>query len=86
MAPIFFEEREMRVHLKYGVISLTELGYCFFHDGENLLKLPKRTFLEALTSDEKSEDLVRRYPEFFHLGDVEEARTKYERSAVNISC
>jgi hypothetical protein len=75
----------MRVSINEGVLCLTELGYCFFHNGTHLLKIPKKKFIEALDSHERSLALTERYPAFFNMSEANEARSTYERSEVELT-
>ena len=75
----------MRIKTKTEVLCLTELGYCFFHNGTHLLKIAKRKFIEALESDEKSASIAERYPDFFSLAEASEARCAYENSSLIFS-
>jgi hypothetical protein len=75
----------MRIKTKPEVICLTELGYCFFHNGTHLLKISKRKFIDALESDEKSALIAERYPDFFNLANANEARSYYEKSSLLFS-
>jgi hypothetical protein len=75
----------MRVTINKGVLCLTELGYCFFHNGTHLLKIPKKNFIEALESNEKSLTLTERYPAFFSMSEAKEARSAYERSVLEFT-
>ena len=69
----------MRIKTKIGVVCLTELGYCFFHNGTHLLKISKNKFIDTLESDEKSALIAERYPDFFCLAKASEARSSYEK-------
>jgi hypothetical protein len=75
----------MRVSINEGVLCLTELGYCFFHNGTHLLKIPKKKFIEALDSHEDSLALTERYPAFFNMSEAKEARSAYERSVLELA-
>jgi hypothetical protein len=68
-----------------SVLCLTELGYCFFHNGAHLLKIPKKTIIEAMGSEEKSLILAERYPAFFSMSDANQARSAYERSVLEFT-
>jgi len=75
----------MRAKINKGIFCLTELGHCFFHNGKHLLKIPKKKFIEALESEEKSLILVARYPVFFSISEDKEARSAYERSILEFT-
>lgn len=75
----------MRATTNKGVLCLTELGYCFFHNGTHLLKIPKRKFIEALDSHKKSLALTEQYPGFFQMSEAKEARSAYERSLLEFT-
>jgi len=75
----------MRATINEGVLCLTELGYCFFHNGTHLLKIPKKKFIEAMDSHEKSLALTERYPAFFNMSEAKEARSAYERSVLEFT-
>lgn len=75
----------MRARINKGVWCLTDLGYCFFHNGTHLLKISKKKFIEALESEEKSLILAERYPVFFSMSEAKEARIAYERSVLEFT-
>ena len=75
----------MRATTNKGVLCLTELGHCFFHNGTHLLKIPKKKFIEALASYEKSLALTERHPAFFNISEAKEARSAYERSILEFT-
>ena len=77
--------QQMRAAINEGVLCLTELGYCFFHNGTHLLKIPKRKFIEALDSHKKSLALTEQYPGFFQMSEAKEARSAYERSLLEFT-
>lgn len=55
----------MCISLKNDVFSYSNLGFCFFHNGNHLLKINKKTFLNALTKPIEAQRIIDQYPTFF---------------------
>jgi hypothetical protein len=51
--------------VKTKIVFIKELGYLFFDDGQQTIRLPKLTFLKAQKDRELAQLLVAQYPNFF---------------------
>ena len=48
----------MYITLKKDVFSYSNLGFCFFHNGSHLLKINKKTFLNALAKPIEAQRII----------------------------
>ncbi len=75
----------MLINLKKEVFSYSNLGFCFFHNGSHLLKIKKKTFLNALTNPIEAQRTIDLYPAFFTAPSLDGDGKTYEQSVVDFS-
>lgn len=75
----------MCISLKNDVFSYSNLGFCFFHNGNHLLKINKKTFLNALTKPIEAQRIIDQYPTFFTAPFLNGDGKSYEQSIVDFS-
>lgn len=57
--------RKMNILLDTNVVTHSNLGFCFFHNGTHLLNLNKKIFFQARTNTVEAERLIKHYPNLF---------------------
>lgn len=75
----------MYITLKKDVFSYSNLGFCFFHNGSHLLKINKKTYLNALAKPIEAQRIIDQYPTFFTATFINGDGKTYEQSIVDFS-
>ncbi len=60
----------MYLKVKDDIICLEDLGFCFFHNGELMVKLKKILVMKSFEDSNLAIRLAERYPLFFTLCQV----------------
>lgn len=75
----------LNLNLKKEVFSYSNLGFCFFHNGNHLLKINKKTFLNALNHPTEAKRMIDQYPAFFTAPFSDGDGKTYEQSIIDFS-